>query len=75
MYARLLLPVLNTKDVYLEVSCSRYLLPDGGENYGLAECRNARRPARLWLRAQREGPRRAREEGLLDTGQTINRVD
>ena len=42
------------------------LLSDGGEKYGLAEWRTGRRRARLLLRAQREGPPRAREEGVRD---------
>ena len=49
-------------------SSSRYLLSDGGEKHGLAEGRYGRRCARLLLRAQREGPPIAREEGELDAG-------
>ena len=50
---------------------SYHLLSGGGEKYGLAEWRNGRWRARLLLHAQREGPPRAREEGVLDAGRFI----
>ena len=45
-----------------------HLLCGGGEKDGLAEWRNGRRRDRVLLHAQREGPPRAREEGVLDAG-------
>ena len=46
-------------------------LSDGGAKYGLAEWRNGRRRTRLLLYGQLEGPPRAGEEGVLDTGRII----
>ena len=37
--------------------------------YGLAEWRNLRRRDRLLLHAQRVGPPKARERGVIDDGQ------
>ena len=45
-----------------------HLQSDGAEKYSLAEWRNGRRRAHLLIRTQREGPQRAREEGVLDGG-------
>ena len=60
-------PLITATVSKYKVKCSD-VLSDGGEKYGLAEWRHARRRALLSLRTQREGPPRAKEEGVLDAG-------